>query len=188
MKKAILFFCVLIIVSGISFAADFTQGPACVKPGSFLLSGGFDLGYATAYSGWPFGNITTTIYGFTLVADFALPFFGLTVGAETGYSGGSKDKFDFGVIPLMGRIGYHPDLGVNNLDLYTLGKIGTVLGISDGDNSLGWGIGFGIGGRYFFIDNFGAFTEIGLDGYFFRVSGIHITGRKIFTIGVTYKI
>jgi len=185
MKKVILFFCVLIVVSGISFAADFSHGPACVKPGSFLLSGGFDLGNATLYF---FGNYSAILYGFTLTADYALPFFGLTIGGESGFSGGSKHDLDIGIIPIMARIGYHPDLGVNNLDIYALGKIGAALGIADDDNSIGWGMGFGIGGRYFFNDNFGAFTEIGLDSYFFKVSGIHITGRKIFTIGVTYKI
>jgi len=171
-------------------AVDFTHGPDCLQPGNILISGGINVGNASAsYSAWKASaSVSASTFGFTLAVDYALAKYGLTVGAETGYSGGSF-IISFGAIPFMGRFGYHPDFGVPNLDAYALVKIGFAIGFAGGESSGGFGIGFGIGGRYYFTDNFGAFAELGLDSYFFSVYGSgSITGRKIFTIGATYKL
>jgi len=83
MKKAILFFCFLIIVSGMSFAVDFTHGPESVQSGNILLSGGLAMGGGSFSSGWFRGNFT--LFGVIVAVDYALEKYGLTVGGETGY-------------------------------------------------------------------------------------------------------
>jgi len=190
MKKAVLFFCILIIASGMSFAVDFTQGPDSVRPGNILINGGVNIGNASAsYADNRFsGDLSASTFGFTIAVDYALAMYGLTVGGETGYSSGSTWRISFGAIPFMGRFGYHPDFGVYNLDVYALAKVGIAIGSATGENALGLGIGFGIGGRYFFTNNFGGFAELGLDNYSFKIDGADITGRKLFTTGITYKM
>jgi len=193
MKRMILLFtcCMFFGVSPALFSLDWTHGPGAVQPGNFLISGGFSLGSDSySYRNYSSGSVGTL--GFTVAVDYALPKYGFTVGGETGYTHGNFSRFDIGVIPFMGRFGYHPDFGVANLDVYALAKIGFVIGHAEEKFAGGFGIGFGFGGRYFFINNFGAFAELGLDGYFFDVAFFdvahHITGLKIFTIGVTYKL
>jgi hypothetical protein len=179
------------------FSVNWTRGPASVQPGNFLISGGFNMGNAGySYSGYTYSGMrysiseSASMFGFTIAVDYALPKFGLTVGGETGYFGGTSWYYNFGVLPFMGRLGYHPDFGIAALDVYALAKIGFAIGTvryGDSESSGGFGIGFGIGGRYFFGDHFGVFAELGLDGYFFNAYGVDVTGKKIFTIGITYK-
>ena len=193
MKRVIIFFCILIIVSGMSFAIDFTSFPSSIQPGNMFISGSFDMGNAElSFYESGFANISTNMFGFSIVFDYALDRYCLTVGAETGHSNGSfKIMFfniDFGVLPIIGRLGYHPNLGVENLDVYALLKLGFAFGEAGNENRIGFGLGIGIGARYFFMYNLGAFLELGTDNYNFKVEGGTIIGRKIFSLGITYKI
>jgi len=88
----------------------------------------------------------------------------------------------------MGRLGYHPDFGVPNLDAYALAKLGFAIGSMGSTSSMGFGIGFGAGGRYYFNDKLAGFAELGFDGYSFSVSGGNVTGNKFLTFGITYKV
>jgi hypothetical protein len=187
MKKLFVLFVMTVVLTVSIFSVDFTHGPDSIKPGTILLSGGFGLGNVEVWI------VDETMFGLSVIGDYALPWFGLTAGVETGYlrasyaGGGAATQ-----IPIISRVGYHPDWGVNNLDVYALFKLGFAFGFSgdddDSDSKLGFGFGFDIGGRYFFINNFGVFTEIGIDSYSFSYSGFKITANKYWTIGVTYKI
>jgi hypothetical protein len=76
-------------------------------------------------------------------------------------------------LPLLLRVGYHPDIGVKNLNLYLLGKAGyTLFGYS------GFAFGFDLGVRYFFMPAFAVFAELGYE----RLSPVNF---RIFTIGFT---
>ena len=195
MKKVILFFCILAIASGMGFAVDFTQGPESVWPGDILISGGFSMGSTSGSyeeSGSWSGSASASTSGFTLAVDYALEMYGLTVGGEIAYTSGSTWDFSLGAMAFMGRLGYHPDFEVFNLDLYALAKLGFARGSAGDVSALGLGIGFGIGGRYFFSGNLGGFAELGLDSYFFSVNegyiSYDVTGKKFFTLGITYRL
>jgi len=76
------------------------------------------------------------------------------------------------------RVGYHPDIGIDNLDLYanfTLG-IPSIFFVPDFWGSLPVAIGTHFGGRYFFGPRFGAFAEIG-----------YTTHSNFVKIGVSFK-
>jgi hypothetical protein len=181
MKKAVLLFCVFLIATGAGFAADFTRGPDAVQPGNFLLSSGFAVGNVTA------GGTSKALFGFSVVGDFALPVFGLTVGIETGFLYGKILDTGISGIPIITRIGYHPDLGVYGLDIYPLGKIGFAFSFVEDESAVGFGLGLGLGGRYFVTNIFGLFIELGFDSYFFNKYGVSWTGRKFVTTGVTFR-
>jgi len=196
MKK--LFLTVLfaaVIAAGTGSALDFTSGPEAVQPGNILVSGGFALGNASAKyddrdasgNGYSTEINNGLLFGFSLAADYALPFFGLTAGVETGYSGGNIKIVGLGALPIMARLGYHPNLDINKLDAYALLKLGTAMILVDGKPSMGFGFGFGLGGRYFFMDNLAAFAEVGLDNSSYNKNYYSGAVRKFLTLGVTYK-
>jgi hypothetical protein len=209
MKRVIIFFCILIIVSGMSFSMNLFSGPSAVQPGNFFISVGYNWGNVECLSKYidtkNTNNNNTNSYdfnisGLTLAIDYTLPLNCITIGVESGLSnlqaGGT-----LALIPVMGRLGYHPDLGVNNLDLYGLLKIGFAIGwISFGsyaDYQNVFSFGFGLGGRYFFGKVFGVFAELGIDSYFFDIISSYensdyywkdeLTGKKIFTGGIIFK-
>jgi hypothetical protein len=186
MKKAILFFCILIIVSGMSFAVDFTQGPDCLQPGDILISGGIAVGSGSFAGGWLSGS--STIYGVMFSVDYALAMYSLTFGGEIGYLTSGSGFISFTGIPVMGRLGYHPDFGVPNLDIYALVKAGFARASTGSISSIGFGIGFGIGGRYYFTDKLAGYAELGLDSYSFSASAGNATAKKFLTFGITYKM
>jgi hypothetical protein len=153
--------------------------------GDFLINGGFAVGNASASgsgAGWS-ASYSPSITGFILTVDYVLEKYALTVGGETGYI---SDSLFGGAIPLMFRLGYHPDFSVKNLDVYGLAKLGIAIGTFD-DSQFGFGFGLGIGVRYFFIEQLAGFAELGYDRYSFSGSGFSVTAAKIFTIGLTYK-
>jgi hypothetical protein len=192
MKKIITVLLVGLCSAASAFPVDFTHGPETVKPGAVLINGALDLGAASVII------LSTTLVGFTASVDYALPSYGLTIGGETGYSGGSIVGMSIGVTPFVARLGYHPDFGVKKLDAYGLFKMGMAAGFTSGsgfsllgsDATLsiaGFAWGFGVGGRYFFHENVAAFAELGYDGYYFSLGGLNISAAKIFTIGVSFK-
>ena len=189
MKKAMLLLFAILFAAGTGFALDFTRGPQAVPPGSILASAAMALGNTHVTRSWGSGSATARrgLFGFTFAVDYALPKFGLTVGVESGYLGGSVVFMDLSAIPIMGRLGYHPNLGVENLDVYALFKIGAAIGSLGEDSDTGFGIGAGLGIRYFFEKNLGAFAELGLDHYSLSKKDYEVTVRKMIIIGMTYK-
>jgi len=186
MKKSILFFCFLIIVSGMSFAADFTQGPDCLQSGDILLSGGIAVG-SGSFSGSGWGG-SSALYGIIVAVDYALEMYGLTVGGEIGYLTSGSGFISFTGIPVMGRLGYHPDFGVPNLDAYALAKLGFARASTGSISSIGFGIGFGVGGRYYFNDKLAGFAELCFENYSFSASAGKATAKRFLTFGITYKM
>ena len=177
--------------SGTGFSINWSQRSEQVQIGDILISGGLAIGNASGkYSdGWLSVSASTSLFGISIAVDYALPHpafanRALTIGGETGYLGGD---FDLSVIPIMGRLGYHPNVGVDNLNAYGLVKAGLVRGSSYGDSALGFGIGFGVGGRYYFNENLAAFAELGFDRYSYSDSGLRIAAHKFSTLGVTYR-
>jgi hypothetical protein len=88
---------------------------------------------------------------------------------------------DYTYLAFGGRFGYHPDLGVKNLDAYgviTLGYYRRSWKSSlSGSSSFSSGTflwGGAVGGRYFFTNNIGAFLELGYSALSFVTGGIAI--------------
>ena len=173
-----------LVCTGAVFAIDFSQSSEHVQPGNVLLSGGLGFGSASGREyGW---SGSSSFFGLSFAADYALANFSLTVGGESGayYAGGWLDA---GIIPFMGRLGYHPNIGVDNLNVYALFKLGFAI-FFHAETHLGFGIGLGLGGRYFFTDKIGGFVELGLDRYSFSGNRISGNGSKFFTSGISYKL
>ncbi|GHU82346.1 hypothetical protein FACS189468_6440 [Spirochaetia bacterium] len=141
--------------------------------------------------------------GGTLAADYALPFSALTLGLESGFLHAKATTIDssfnlvtggIGVIPILLRIGYHPDVGIEKLDVYALAKLGYGIGFLTGDSKgngkpKGFAYGFDIGARYFFTKSIGAFAEGGYEYYFLRDSGLSSSyANRFVTAGVTFKL
>jgi hypothetical protein len=79
-----------------------------------------------------------------------------------------------------GRFGYHPDLGVKNLDAYaniSLGYYMFTAKASDGPNpsalsTFYWG--GNLGARYFFKPAIGAYVELGYSSFSFVSAGVTV--------------
>ena len=181
------------------FCVDWSRGPRNVSPGDLLLNGAFDMGFVSYSDSW--GDDSRIGFGGTLAVDVALPKSALTLGGETGFTG-NRDEFGlYGVTPVLFRFGYHPDFGVEKLDVYGLAKGGIALGrgFDDDDDGIGFGFGVNLGARYYFTERLAAFAELGFDYYHVNAVGDHddrwvpdlytatVSGTKIISIGVTYK-
>jgi hypothetical protein len=201
MKKVLAVLVSAVIAVSAASAMDFGNFGGGIEKGDVLLSPGFGFGksYETGYS--------TNLLGGTLAADFALPAAALTVGLESGFLSATYDTFGtkggYGVIPILARVGYHPDLGVKNLDVYALAKIGFGIGFFTGDlkdwaddynvsNPKGLVYGFDIGVRYFFAKHIGVFAEGGYEYYFLKYKENGYTygdfAKKFIAAGVTFKL
>jgi hypothetical protein len=180
-KKFVLGLLIAAVMVGSAGAVDWKRGPDCVQPGSFLISGGLDVGEVAI------SVFSADMFGFTGSVDYALKR-GLSVGGEIGYSRASELDMTASIIPIAARLGYHPNFGVRNLDVYGLFKLGVGFGSAEDESKTAVGVGIDLGCRYFFTDKIGAFAEVGFDEYDFDVLGIKVKAKKIFTIGLTYKM
>ncbi|MDR1785852.1 MAG: hypothetical protein LBR23_05230 [Spirochaetaceae bacterium] len=134
-----------------------------------------------------------------------------TVGIGSDFAASGKSDAALGLIPIFLRIGYHPDLGIKNLDIYALGKAGYAIGFWTGDitdsktitlsNPMGFAFGFDLGARYFFTRNLGVFVEVGFERYVLPydmtmdldifgkyTSTVDAFGAKFATAGLTFKL
>jgi len=194
MKKTIFIFCIILFTAGTGFAADFTTGPEAVQPGNVFFS--FGYAHGTYNAQWTQGGVdfeeNYPASGFAFSVDYVLSQFGLTIGGELGFIMQQLRP----VWALMGRIGYHPDLGVPKLDVYALAKLGYAINSSIHADSGGLAAGIGIGGRYFFGSNLAIFSELGFDSYSVKEGSgygseewvMDIKYRRFFTIGLTYRV
>jgi hypothetical protein len=188
-KKIAVALLVLAVTAGAASAqVDMSRFPSPIEPGNILLSPGFSIipGSLTLGGSGYSMSINTFGIGGALAVDYALPI-PLTVGAEVGFEnyhfsdfGGD---FELGTIPIMFRIAWHPNFGVQGLDPYILGKGGIGIpmqakvssgGVSVSTDLLDLGFGFGVdaGVRYFFTDMIGAFGELGYQTIIYTISGI----------------
>jgi hypothetical protein len=183
-KKIALVVVMAMIGAGGLFALDWKAYPTPVKAGDWIINAG--VGFGTPLRG------NTVIPPLTVSFDYALPLGGLpfTLGALAGFTTSEYKPYGMGYrhnytgIAMAGRFGYHPDLGVKNLDvsanialgyyLYT-GKAtydsgATATGDPDNYNRLY--MGFNLGGRFFFTNNFGAFLDLGYSAMSFVTAGL----------------
>ena len=197
-KWFLVFLTAIVPVSTI-FCVDWARGPRSVSPGDLLLNGAFDMGFVSYNDSC--GDDSRIGFGGTLAVDYALPKFGLSLGGETGFTGNRDDFGLYGVTPAMFRLGYHPDFGVEKLDVYGLVKGGIAVsqGFDDDEGGIGFGFGLNLGARYYFTERLAALAELGFDYYHVNAARDHddrwvpdlytatVSGAKIVTIGVTYK-
>lgn len=176
------------IVGGAAFALDWTAYPDSIAQGKWLINVGIG-----------FGN---PLYGDTIIppisasVDYALPLGGLpfTLGLLGGVtmSEGKWSVVGYGYtysytgIAMAGRFGYHPDLGVKNLNVYADIALGYYIYSGKAEYSGSWGStiqpdptdysrfywGLNFGARYFFANNIGAFLELGYSALSYVTAGV----------------
>ncbi|MCL2444420.1 MAG: hypothetical protein FWD13_13295 [Treponema sp.] len=198
MKKLILVLILIISITGISSAVDLLSFPGAIKPGDTIVNVGFTFGH---------DFLSGPCFGVTGSADYALDInFPLTVGGETGIvftpvrSSGYESMV---IIPFMGRAAWHPDIELENVDLYAMVKLGFAIGFitnprPDSVYSMAGGFCFAgiIGGRYFLSETIGLFAEVGYEQYYLPFTDTFqgvplarytITARFL-TLGLTFRI
>ena len=158
----ILFFCLLPL-----YAFEVAY-PPLMNNGTIFINTG--VGFLGIHTDKKQENITVPML--TVSMDAAIPVAGLpfTLGLITGYFSedysvgvGDMNDIHFDFIPIGARIGFHVDFDVPNLNTYAMLTLGAVIGLNDIENQYRFWFGFGIGGRYFFHPNIGAFLELGFD-------------------------
>jgi hypothetical protein len=198
-KTVILGAALLAITLGSLSGLSFTTHGGGIKPGNILVKAGFDAGIGTA-GALDLGSVFNL--GGSVAAEYALPWAALTVGIESGfntfnngvsvrgfsdpsdlYAGREELDVGIGYIPILFRVGYHPDFGVANLDIYVAAKVGYGIGFFLGEDAEkfqaefddasgadggyaaasphGVSFGFSLGGAYYFTKNIGVFLEGG---------------------------
>jgi hypothetical protein len=182
------------ITIGSVSAVDFTAYPGALAKGNIILNAG--VGFGTPLYG------DMTIPPISVSVDYALPIGGLpfTVGALGGFN---RSKYDYTYnlyggnygytwtytgIAIAGRLGYHPDLGVKNLDVYADIALGYYIYTAKAEYTGNWGAaskpdptsystfywGGNLGARYFFVPKFGAFVELGYSALSYVTAGLTV--------------
>jgi hypothetical protein len=177
--------------------------------GQVTVSGGFALSSMKLEQ--PGYSVSSEVgIGGNVYVDYLLPIgVPLSLGGEVGIDSSTFRDGDYTAsvqaIPLLARIAYHFDL-FPKLDLYLVGKIGYVIGISSdledeagtAGSSLtigGAGFGFDAGAAYYFSPLIGVFAEAGFDRYALKakLSGggnnisIDAPFSRFFTVGLSFK-
>jgi len=153
MRKVLLFILLFFCLTGL-FAQNY---PEIMNNGTFLINTGIGFG------GRINDNATMLCPPLTVSFDVAIPIAGLpfTIGIITGYfSEEFKNIKLFNFLPVAGRIAYHLGFNVPRLDTYAVLTLGSVINF-DGESKFWFGLG--VGGRYFFHPNIGAYLEAGFD-------------------------
>jgi hypothetical protein len=186
-KKMVLVAVLVMISAGGLFALDWQAFPDPIKPGNFMINAG--IGFGAPLQG------SMVIPPLTASVDYAMPV-GLpfTVGALVGFTT-SEDTYtagpygytaDYTGFAMAGRFGYHPDLGVKNLNVSATIALGYYLytakaSYNDWPDALAkikpkdysqFYLGLNIGGRYFFTNNVGAFLDLGYSALTFVTAGV----------------
>jgi hypothetical protein len=187
-KKFALVVVLCIIGAGGVFALNFKAYPTPITKGDWMINAG--VGFGTPLRG------NTIIPPLTVSFDYALGGLPFTLGALVGFTT-SEFKHDYyGVnygytwdytgLAVAGRFGYHPDLGVKNLDVSANIALGYYSytgkakynnwpgGVAkpDPDNYSRLYLGFNLGARFFFTNNFGAFLDLGYSAMSFVTAGL----------------
>jgi hypothetical protein len=194
-KKIALMATLVMISAGGLFALNWKAYPTPVKAGNWMINAG--VGFGSPLHG------NTVIPPLIASFDYALPLGGLpfTLGALVGFTTSEYQRdyyglkygyqWDYTGLAVAGRFGYHPDLGVKNLDVSANIALGyySYTGKAhyngswpsgtpkpDPDNYSRVYLGFNFGARYFFTKNFGAFLDLGY------------SALSLVTAGLTFKI
>jgi hypothetical protein len=166
------------IAAGSVSAADFAAYPNAIGQGDIVINAG--VGFGTPV----YGNMT--IPPISVSVDYALPIGGLPfmVGGLAGFNrskwSGVGYTYTYTGIALAGRFGYHPDLGVKNLNAYTNMSLGYYIYNGKSSNEYSpasysrfyWALN--LGARYFFTSAIGAFVELGYSELSFVSAGVAI--------------
>jgi opacity protein-like surface antigen len=207
MKNLVSSLCLAVVLIGSVTAVDWTSFGGDIRSGDILVNGGFTLG--SFYPDMPLSDISI-LGGGSGAVDFALPVAALTMGGELGFLGstvkfsnGPALNISLGVIPIMARIGYHPDLfGIDRLDTYVLAKVGLGIGFWTGGNvpniitnPIGAAFGLNTGAHYFLTDIFGVFLEGSYEYYFLSYAVDYSLGKndmaayanKFLNMGISFK-
>jgi hypothetical protein len=156
MKKIFLVLVALLVMGVAVSAFDLWSFPSPISAGNILVSPTFNYG---RYYTW------SSALGVSVSVDYALGFFPLTVGGEGGITfltGSGWTGSSFMTVPIFGRVAWHPNWEIPNLDTYIMLKLGFALVLDDGASG-GFASGGSVGGRYFFSKSMGAFAEFGYD-------------------------
>jgi len=188
MKKLLLVLIVACITGASLFAwspDDLTKFPSCMDGNSWILNLGVGLSSTTG-QGRDFISIPPLRLSLDKnigIGDKSLPFF---IGGIFGYSGWGytdrvgyppKDRDDkrfYHTFSIGGRLGYHFNWDVKNLDTYAVATVGWMIysGNSGGGSIL---TGGNIGARYFLSNAFGFWVEAGY------------TTFSLLDLGLTFK-
>jgi hypothetical protein len=168
------------VTTGSVSALDFKAYPGGIEQGDFIFNAG--IGFGSPLYG------TMSIPPIIASVDYALPIGGLpfTVGGLAGFNG-AKDELWDGVtytytgIAIAGRLGYHPDFGVKNLNVYADLALGYYI-FTGKANVDGWDRddwsqfywGTNLGARYFFTPRIGAFFEFGYSALSYVSAGVAV--------------
>jgi hypothetical protein len=181
MKKILVLVSMIMIAGFVSAEVNWKNYPGPLEKGSFLIDIGVGFG--------------SPMYGKMVVPplfaslDYALPIGGIpfTVGGFFGFTV-NRDDYIYGDyrytgMAFGGRFGYHPDLGVKNLNVYAVAGLGWYLykgafsgkagysGYTDVDRSTFY-FSADAGVRYFFTNNIGVFAELGWSWLTFIKAGL----------------
>jgi hypothetical protein len=172
-------------------ALDFKAYPNSLEKGNFIINAGIGFG--------------TPLYGDMVVppisvgVDYALPIGGLpfTIGGLVGFNRSKYEwsflnygyTFTYTGIAFAARVGYHPDFGVKNLDIYAALALGYYIYTAKAEYTGDWSLygpktdptsysrfyfGINLGARYFFVPMFGVFVEAGYSALSYITAGVAI--------------
>ena len=138
-----------VMITGSVFAMDFTKWNSSLEDSSWIIDAG--VGYGP--------GITVPVS-----AEYLLPIdFPIGVVVEVAPSFGSGYFY----LNALAGVNYHPDFGLENMDIYMgLGLGCTYVNISGyGSGGLGFGFGSHLGYPYYFTDSIGIDVKVGYPSY-----------------------
>jgi len=183
------------VVAGGASAVDWKAYPEAIKQGNILVNAG--LGFGAPLYG------DTVIPPISASVDVALPLGGLPLSLG-GYFGFTTTEykqsysllsynygytFSYTGMAFGGRVGYHPNFGVKNLDPYANLTLGYYLFTAKAEYTGDWGssvvktdpvdystffFSANIGARYFFTPNIGAYAELGYSALSYVSAGLTV--------------
>jgi hypothetical protein len=171
MKKILILVSMIMIAGFVSAEVNWKGYPGPIEKGSFLIDIGTGLGFSS------YGKMV--VPPLFASVDYALPIGGIpfTVGGFFGFTARRDERFygdyKYTGYAFGGRFGYHPDLGVKNLNVYAVGGLGWYIFKGVYESKGGYSYPYtdedystfyfsaDIGVRYFFTNNVGIFAEVG---------------------------
>jgi hypothetical protein len=168
------------------------------SPNKIIFNGAFGVG---TFSAGEYDGGSVFFGGFISSEWIPNEKIGLSYGIESGLTGGkTQDNIILG-IPIIFRFGWYPSfIKIENIDLFLFGKAGWAFGIwgSNLDNDStpnGIVAGINFGGRYYFSQKTGLYTEFGYNYYGLARNSNYPeyplgygSGKTYFSIGLSYKI
>ena len=164
MKKFALILALFVLIGTAAFSQDFLAFPDNIQAGNIMVSPLVNLG---SYYG------LAMLFGAGCSVEYALPIgLPIIVGGEASVNITTGYGWSPMAIPIMLKGSYHPNLGIENVDIYATLKLGYSLGMwlnapSTVKGGGGFSYGTNLGARYFFSKNMAVYGELGWDYYAF---------------------